>query len=1101
MRLAGRLLVAALSLALVLVILALGAVAFVVFTEPGNRFARERTQATIARLLGPSYVGDLGEQSFEMRGDGTLAIGWEGVTLSRADGTEPPTRIDRIGVAVRLMPLLGGGLEFGRLEIEGAEIDLGAFLSGQSAEPPQEGRSVSQMADGAVVALERQLSTLNALRFDALAFRDIAIEGLPGPLGEGRPGHVQFAELRRDGGGTLDLSAAVTLGRLPLALDGRAEFDEDARLDAISLRSGPVDLGLVVPPGPADDPRDDRPFATDADLALTMSVSRSSETDKLSSELTMTVGPGAVQAGRNHTRVEEIALRLRHEEGADRIEVAPSRMRFADVSFGLTGQVEAVAGEDGEELRFEAAARDLASRIGLPEEADEPIRADVSVAGVVNLSAGRFELSSLDLRSGENRLAGTGVLDLSAPQARSSLTIEGTTLDAPTVKALWPFNIAGRARGWVVDNLGDEGRVPQASIRLDVARERFGRAFGPGGEARPREIAVDVAVEGADLSTLGELPRLYNTNGNVRLRGTRTVITAQDAMIEGHDAAALGTSTLTFTKPRDGNRRDALLDIAIDVSGGAGDLLRIADAHPIRALRALDFTPQDATGTGHAKADVSLRLSQDLEPADQLQDWSVIAELMDASVTKPIEGRRFEHLSGEVAVDPGAARANLTGMMDAIPATIAASFPVGQSPTVERAVDIDLDISASKATEIVPALAGSLEGSIAGELRQDASGLRATLDLTRTGLSIPAIAWRKGPGIAGKLDLSIEQNGEEMRLGDMRLTGDGFSASGSAVVDGRGLSSARLGDIALNPGDAVSLAMQRSSNGFSVSVEGTQFDARPLLQQLRNDAGRSREPNRSGQTFDIEARIDRVRGFDERVMEGVSVNYASYEGRVAALSLTGRIGAGVVRADLSPRGERQAIRIASEDLGAFVGFAGVYGNMDGGAGSLDLSGTAEGRYVGRLQLANFTIVDEPRLERFVGSSPAPGQQSLSQAVGKDLRTSRAFFDQASAELLYADGRLAARNGIIRGPIFGSSFEGTLYDSQSRIDIAGSFMPAYTVNRIFGALPLVGQILGNGNEGGLLGITYQLSGNFASPTLTVNPISLVAPGVFRQIFEY
>jgi len=93
------------------------------------------------------------------------------------------------------------------------------------------------------------------------------------------------------------------------------------------------------------------------------------------------------------------------------------------------------------------------------------------------------------------------------------------------------------------------------------------------------------------------------------------------------------------------------------------------------------------------------------------------------------------------------------------------------------------------------------------------------------------------------------------------------------------------------------------------------------------------------------------------------------------------------------------------------------------------------------------------------------------------------------------------DGIVRGPVFGSSFSGALYDPKSRIDIAGSFMPAYGINRVFGAIPILGQILGNGNEGGLIGITYHLSGPFASPTLVVNPISAIAPGIFRQIFSY
>ena len=63
------------------------------------------------------------------------------------------------------------------------------------------------------------------------------------------------------------------------------------------------------------------------------------------------------------------------------------------------------------------------------------------------------------------------------------------------------------------------------------------------------------------------------------------------------------------------------------------------------------------------------------------------------------------------------------------------------------------------------------------------------------------------------------------------------------------------------------------------------------------------------------------------------------------------------------------------------------------------------------------------------------------------------------------------------------------------------MPVYGLNRIFGELPLFGPLLGNGRDRGLIGVTYRLRGNANKPTLNINPLSVVAPGIFRSIFEY
>lgn len=63
------------------------------------------------------------------------------------------------------------------------------------------------------------------------------------------------------------------------------------------------------------------------------------------------------------------------------------------------------------------------------------------------------------------------------------------------------------------------------------------------------------------------------------------------------------------------------------------------------------------------------------------------------------------------------------------------------------------------------------------------------------------------------------------------------------------------------------------------------------------------------------------------------------------------------------------------------------------------------------------------------------------------------------------------------------------------------MPAYGLNRLFGELPVIGAILGNGRDRGLLGITFKLTGATTKPNLVINPLSIIAPGVFRQIFEF
>ena len=91
--------------------------------------------------------------------------------------------------------------------------------------------------------------------------------------------------------------------------------------------------------------------------------------------------------------------------------------------------------------------------------------------------------------------------------------------------------------------------------------------------------------------------------------------------------------------------------------------------------------------------------------------------------------------------------------------------------------------------------------------------------------------------------------------------------------------------------------------------------------------------------------------------------------------------------------------------------------------------------------------------------------------------------------------------MLRGPLIGTTFQGTLYDRDNNMDMTGTFMPAYGLNRIFGEIPLFGVLLGNGRDRGLIGVTYRLRGKASKPDLDINPLSVIAPGIFRSIFEY
>jgi hypothetical protein len=111
------------------------------------------------------------------------------------------------------------------------------------------------------------------------------------------------------------------------------------------------------------------------------------------------------------------------------------------------------------------------------------------------------------------------------------------------------------------------------------------------------------------------------------------------------------------------------------------------------------------------------------------------------------------------------------------------------------------------------------------------------------------------------------------------------------------------------------------------------------------------------------------------------------------------------------------------------------------------------------------------------------------------------FSRLRAEFTRQSGQLAIREGVVKGPTMGATIEGNIDYPGNQVRMSGTFIPMYGVNNVFGQIPLFGLFLGGGSNEGLFGVTYEVVGSPGQPVLRVNPISAMAPGVLRKIFEF
>lgn len=114
---------------------------------------------------------------------------------------------------------------------------------------------------------------------------------------------------------------------------------------------------------------------------------------------------------------------------------------------------------------------------------------------------------------------------------------------------------------------------------------------------------------------------------------------------------------------------------------------------------------------------------------------------------------------------------------------------------------------------------------------------------------------------------------------------------------------------------------------------------------------------------------------------------------------------------------------------------------------------------------------------------------LEQLSGEGIQ-----FSNVTADFTLQPGGVVLRQSSAVGPSMGITMDGVYRNVGRTLDMRGVISPVYLVNGIFGTLlsPRRGE--------GLFGFNYTLKGPSSGPRVGVNPLSVLTPGIFREIFR-
>jgi hypothetical protein len=347
-------------------------------------------------------------------------------------------------------------------------------------------------------------------------------------------------------------------------------------------------------------------------------------------------------------------------------------------------------------------------------------------------------------------------------------------------------------------------------------------------------------------------------------------------------------------------------------------------------------------------------------------------------------------------------------------------------------------------------------------------------------LSIPQVSWSKSADTDARLEVSATLS-PIPRVEAIRLTAPGLEADGSvALTADRQLERFRMERLRVgNWLDAsVDLIGRGAGRPPGVVIRGGRLDLRRATFGENADPGNADTP--------LTVALDRLQVSDTIAITGMTGQFNTSGGLGGTFRGTVNGSAASVSGRLVPQGGRSAINLTSADAGRVFAAAGLLKQVRGGAMELSLQPVgSDGTFDGRLRVTDARIQDAPTIAALLNAISIVG-------LINELNGDGIYFSEVKADFRLSPSQITLREASAVGSSMGISMDGVFVPDSGSLQMQGVISPVYLLNSIGSVLTREGE--------GLFGFNYSITGTTKDPNVFVNPLTALAPGMFRNLFR-
>jgi len=749
-----------------------------------------------------------------------------------------------------------------------------------------------------------------------------------------------------------------------------------------------------------------------------------------------------------------------------------------------------------ERLKIEKLTLDLGKDgvFTLPSPIDQKFEAQrVSLMGDFDFSFARFTLREINLFTKDLTVNGSVMLQDSINGISFEFDGKVNDVSIRQILSVWPRGSTEIAREWVAKNV-DTGFIPSARVKLK----------GIYNKKRGFEIAKILGTldyQNMTVNYFSPLPRATDGKGKIKFNHKRLDIEIKHG---NSDGLLIRNGHIIITGL---DKIDQYMDVYLEVDGAMDSAIKLANTKPFEIVNLVGFNTNRVSGSLSSKIKLNFLLEKDIT----LDKVRMSSEAVLKNIHIPKIALNMDLTNGDLIFN-----ADNKGMMIKGSGQIA-----GVGAKFEWHKDFNKESRNSHRYRIMSKfddkswreklklnfppfnktyINGVMGVDITANVGEDGSGeLKAELDLNDALITLPRMGWYKPGRVAAFASVSAKFSGEKFKsVSKITFKGGGLNLDANAsFADSGELKQVAINRLQFGQTDVQAiLAPNRDveNGGWNIHVSGKQLD---LIDWI---AGQDIEiAEEKGEALTLSLNLDSIQLYSDRKLFDVS-GIISFDGWVwHRINLKSGLGVNkALEVSLVPKNGKRYLYVSSNDAGLILKTFDYYDNVIGGKLSLrgeyhDMS--PDSKFSGRARIDDFRVIKAPILAKLLNVASVTGiVDELLGGVGIGFAKLDAPFESKN-------DIIKVKDASVSGVSLGMTATGLVNTIFQTLNLKGTIVPAYLLNTALTRIPIVGKIFSGGEkDGGVFAANYTMEGDVKEPDISTNPLSVLAPGLLRQLFK-